>query len=66
MSMSKTIDYRFKLLYAVAMIMVVCDHAWGGGITFIREWFPYGGMHIALFVFCSGYFYKSSEELHYG
>lgn len=53
------IDYRFKILYAVGMIMVVSGHAYGGGISIISDWFPYGGLHLALFVFCSGYFYKS-------
>lgn len=42
--------------------MVVCGHTCGGGISIISDWFPYGGMHLALFVFCSGYFYKSETE----
>lgn len=58
----KQIDYRFKILYAVGMIMVVCGHAKGGGISIISDWFPYGGLHLALFVFCSGYFYRSKAE----
>lgn len=62
MSESKTIDYRFKILYAVGMIMVVCGHASGGGISIISDWFPYGGLHLAMFVFCSGYFYKRVSE----
>lgn len=63
--MEKTIDYRFKILYAVAMIMVVCGHASGGGIQFLlSDWFPYSGIHLAIFVFCSGYFYSSKSEEH--
>ena len=59
----KTIDYRFKILYAIGMVMVVCGHCQGGGISFtISDWFPYGGLHLALFVFCSGYFYKKEAE----
>lgn len=58
----KPIDYRFKILYAVGMIMVVCGHVGGGGISIISDWFPYGGLHLALFVFCSGYFYRSKAE----
>lgn len=58
----KKIDYRFKLMYAVGIIMVVCGHANGGGISFlIGDWFPYGGIHIALFVFCSGYFFSEKS-----
>ena len=62
MDVKKTIDYRFKFLYAIGMIMVVCGHANGGGISIISDWFPSGGLHLALFVFCSGYFYKNISE----
>lgn len=58
----RTVDYRFKILYAVGMIMVVCGHASGGGISIISDWFPYQGMHLALFAFGSGYFYNKSAE----
>ena len=58
----KAIDYRFKILYAVGIIMVVCGHTQGGGITILSDWFPYEGIHLALFMFCSGYFYKSKVE----
>lgn len=54
-------DYRFKILYAMGMVMVVCGHTYGG-ISIISDWLPYGGMHLALFVFGSGYFYKSKSE----
>lgn len=66
MTSDKKIDYRFKILYAVAIIMVCCGHTAGGGISIISDWFPYGGMHLALFVFASGYFYKYSSEEHVG
>ena len=62
MATNKTVDYRFKILYAIGMIMVVASHASGGGITALSDWFPYHGVHLALFMFCSGYFYKSSAE----
>lgn len=56
-------DYRFKLLYAVAMIMVVGGHCWGGGLALdFSGWFPYYELHLALFMFASGYFYKSTSE----
>ena len=57
-------DYRFKILYAVGMLMVVCYHSDGGGIALTRDWFLLGGLHMALFAFCSGYFYKTSSEEH--
>lgn len=56
------VDYRFKLLYAIGMIMVVAGHCSGGGISLIGDWFPYAGIHLALFAFCSGYFYKIENE----
>ena len=49
-------DYRFKLLYAFAIIMVVLDHADGGGIALKTDWYLYGGLPLPLFIFCSGYF----------
>ena len=58
-----SIDYRFKIIYAVAIMMVVGGHCSGGGLLFdFSGWFPYYDLHLALFLFCSGYFYKSSAE----
>ncbi|MBT9686789.1 hypothetical protein GPK70_03815 [Fusicatenibacter saccharivorans] len=57
----KKIDYRFKILYAVAILMVVAGHCDGGGISLdFAQWFPYEGIHLALFTFCSGYFFKDA------
>lgn len=54
----KKIDYRFKILYAVAILMVVAGHCDGGGISLdFAQWFPYEGIHLTLFTFCSGYFF---------
>lgn len=58
----KKIDYRFKILYAVGIFMVVSGHCEGGSISLLYNWFPSGGLHLALFAFCSGYFYKRTEE----
>ena len=56
----KKIDYRFKILYAVAILMVVAGHCDGGGISLdFAQWFPYEGIHLALFTFCSGYFFNT-------
>ena len=55
-------DYRFKFLYAVGMVMIVTIHANGTGISLLYDWFPAHGFAIALFVFCSGYFYKDKNE----
>ena len=64
---NKDIDYRFKILYALGIFMVVSGHVQGmGEISFMDRWFPYGGVHLPLFVFCSGYFYKRQSIEHTG
>lgn len=41
--------------------MVVAGHCDGGGISLdFAQWFPYEGIHLALFTFCSGYFFKDA------
>ena len=60
------IDYRFKILYAVGIIMVCFGHTWGGGISLMTDWFPLGGFLIGMFVFCSGYFYRDKAEENVG
>lgn len=64
--MERKIDYRFKLLYALAMFMIVSGHVGGGGISLLGDWFPYYGHHVAIFVFGSGYFYRKASEEHVG
>lgn len=60
---SESVDYQFKLLYTIGTIFVICDHCYrGGGITLLENWFPKGSFHLALFVFCSGYFYKTEYD----
>lgn len=58
----ETIDYRFRLLYALGMVFIVSGHASGGGINLFYDWFSPYAFHLGLFVFCSGYFYKDSYE----
>ena len=53
------VNYRFRILYALAIIFVVAGHCSGGGISFFYEWFPVYGFQVGLFVFCSGYFYHT-------
>lgn len=61
MSGAKT-DYRFKLLYAIGMICIVAGHCGDGGFSMMYEFFTPYSFHLALFVFCSGYFYKEKAE----
>lgn len=60
---TKTVDYRFRLLYALGIVMIVCGHCQGGGISHtLASWFPYGGNYVVLFAFSSGYFHKKDSE----
>lgn len=57
------VDYRFKVLYALGMIMIVSGHvSQYGGLSLFTDWFPYYSFHLGLFVFASGYFYKNISE----
>ena len=53
-------DYRFKLLYAIAMIQIVGTHCEDGALNLMYDWIPYMGTNLALLIFASGYFYKDS------
>ena len=58
----KNIDYRFKILYALGIVFVAAGHCGRGGVSLLYDWFPPGAFHLGLFVFSSGYFYKSQSE----
>lgn len=60
------VDYRFKLIYAIAMISVIADHLFGkGSIELnIHGWFNYSSYHMPLFMFSAGYFFKSRNINH--
>jgi len=60
------IDYRFKILYSIAMISVIAGHL-GGKSSIelnIQGWFPYSSFHMPLFMFSSGYFFKIKNVFH--
>ena len=60
MEKSNEIDYRFKILYALAMILVVDNHH-PYSISLLEDWFPAGSFHLALFMFGSGYFFNKKS-----
>lgn len=51
---------QFCILSAIAMLLVVMGHVDEGLLT-IGGLFPYYSFHIALFVFISGYFFRSED-----
>ncbi len=62
MSDERKVDYRFKLLYAISMVLVVKEHADGAALSFLQHWFPTDGMLMGMFTFASGYFYSFKAE----
>lgn len=60
---NKNIDYRFVFLYALGSCLIVLGHVSEyKNIDLLFNWFRPFSFHIALFIFCSGYFYKSKNE----
>lgn len=55
-------DYRFVFLYFIGILFVVMGHKGGDTFNLMKSWFPYYSFHLALFMFCSGYFYKDKNE----
>ena len=53
-------DYRFKLLYAIGIIIIVSGHLEHQGFSLAYELFPPYAFHLGLFVFASGYLYKET------
>lgn len=60
----RKINYQFKVLYAIGIIFVVAGHANANDIIFWNELIHCTGWYMAMFVFASGYFYKSSNDEH--
>ena len=55
-------NYIFVFLYAIGSIFIVAGHCQNGGINLAFDIFPIYSFHLGLFMFCSGYFYKSKNE----
>lgn len=62
MNEKNEINYKFKFLYAIGIILVVAGHCKNGGISIAYDWFPPYAFHLGLFMFASGYFYKEKNE----
>ncbi|MBI6040143.1 acyltransferase family protein [Clostridium perfringens] len=58
--MKKELNKKFLLLQFFAILLVVNGHKFG--INMFNDWFPIYSYHMALFIFISGYFYKSENE----
>ena len=65
-TVKRNVNYEFKLLYAVAIIFIVCGHCNNGGINIFFDWFPLYAFHLGIFMFASGYFYRKKDEEHIG
>lgn len=58
------INFTFKILSAIGIIIIVSGHCYNGGVSLMYDWFPKYSYNLALFVFISGYFYKEKHEEH--
>ncbi len=58
----KKVNYTFKFLYAIGIILVVAGHCQNAGFSLFYEYFPIYTFHMGLFMFVSGYFYKAQNE----
>lgn len=58
----KKINFQFKVLYAIGIIMVVAGHANAETLLFLNEIIHVCGFHMALFIFASGYFYNKTND----
>ena len=59
--MAKAVDRQFRLLYAVAIIIVVASHCGRGGLSLFYDWFTPYAFHLGIFAFGSGYFYREQD-----
>lgn len=64
-------NVQFGILYCVGIILIVAAHASGGGLDLANNWLPWGSYHLAIFAFCSGYFfinnkYRSPKQILWG
>lgn len=53
-------NIQFRILYFIGIIMIVAGHIGGGGVSLFYEFFPAKSFHLALFIFCSGYFFANN------
>lgn len=61
--MSKNINKQFEILYAIAIVLVVISHIPSeAGVSLFYQIFPLYIFNLALFIFCSGYFYDKENE----
>ena len=63
MTEKKNINYDFKFIYAIGMILVVAGHCSNGGVSIFYDWFTPYAFHLPLFIFASGYFYKKAISI---
>lgn len=60
------VNLQFKLLSAIGIIIIVSRHYYHGWMELAYNWFPPYSYNLALFVFISGYFYKTDYEENVG
>lgn len=61
---NNNVNFTFKILSAIGIIIIVSGHCYNGGVSLMYDWFPKYSFNLALFVFISGYFYNEKHEEH--
>ncbi len=59
-----TENLQFRYLYGFGILFVVLSHCDSGGLTMLSNWMNFGAFHLAIFVFGSGYFFRSEKLEH--
>ncbi len=54
-------NLTFRYLYGFAILFVVLSHCDGGGVEMLANWMHFGAFHLGIFVFGSGYFFRSER-----
>ncbi len=59
---SAVLNQEFLVLQTIAIISVVIGHQKYGALNYFSDWFPIYSYHMPLFMFISGYFYRTRAE----
>lgn len=57
----KVKNNAFQFIYALDIVFIVWGHKMAP-ISLFDNWMPFYSFHVALFIFCAGYFYNSEWE----
>ena len=56
------INFTFKVLSAIGIIIIVSGHCYNGGVSLMYDWFPKYSYNLALFVFIRAIFTRKNTR----